>query len=144
MRIEIPIVTKEQAIKLKEIGFDEQCGSMWGEYDGYEGLHQRIDNNNRYNGDKLFSAPTMSFALAWLRKVKEMHISAHPSYNADGIIYMCTVFFIEKETVNNILLKDEPLTVDYTPPQIFNNYDDANSAGLNYILDYLTKKTRIE
>lgn len=139
MRIDIPTVTKEQAIKLREIGFDEQCDKVWGEYDDYEGLHN-ILNNNRYNSDKLFSAPSMPFALAWLREEKRMHISAHPNYNADGIIYMCTVFFIEDEHVNNILLKDEPLTVDYTPPKIFNTYDEANSEGLNYALEYLIKK----
>ena len=70
------LITKETAILAKEKEFNNGCGFLWGEYDGYEGLHW-MDNFNQFNNDKQFSAPTQSLLQCWLREIYDIQVYAY-------------------------------------------------------------------
>ena len=123
MEKELNRVTQEQAISLKKLGFDFKCELGYPEKKG--------------NTVKYLPKPTVNLALKWLRDKKGMHVSAHPTYNSEGILYMCTVFYVKDKYINNKLLQEEPLTIDYTPPKIFKDFEEAQSAGLDEVISIL-------
>jgi hypothetical protein len=83
--------------------------------------------------------PTLDYACKWLREYFDIHVTPNVNYNAYGAIYMCTVFYIKDNHIHNDLLKDEPLTIDYTPPQIFDTYELAQSAGFDYAIKLIAE-----
>lgn len=84
--------------------------------------------------------PTLEYACWWLRENFDLHITPNVTHNAYGAIYMCTVFCITDKHIYNDLLKDEPLTIDYTPPQIFDTYELAQHAGFDYAIKLISEK----
>jgi len=83
--------------------------------------------------------PSLDYACKWLRENFDVHVMPHASYNMYGVIYMCTVFYIHKDRIHNELLKDKPLTIDCIPPQIFDTYELAQSAGFDEALNVISK-----
>lgn len=69
------LTTAEQAEKLKRIGYDVPCDTI---YTATDQLIAGIDciNWNKNIGDK--SAPTLTAAAEWLREVKGVHVYAAP------------------------------------------------------------------
>lgn len=88
---------------------------------------------------KFLWQPPLEYVCRWLRENFDIHVTPHPTYNAYGVIYMCTVFYIHKDRVHNDMLKDKPLTIDCTPPQIFDTYELAQSAGIDEALKIISK-----
>lgn len=84
--------------------------------------------------------PSLDLACKFLRERYDMHVTPHANYNAYGVIYFCTVFYIHKDRVYNEMLKDKPLTIDCTPPQIFDTYEQAQSAGFDNALKIISSK----
>ena len=83
--------------------------------------------------------PTLDYACKWLRENFNVHVTPHATWNMYGTIYMCTIFFIHKDKIHNILMKDEPLTIDCVPPQIFDTYELAQSAGFDYAIKLIAE-----
>lgn len=76
-------VTFEQAVKLKELGFDWECNHYYQDND--QSLHPNFyENFNKHSklitdDEKLikvtlYSAPTLSQAQKWLREVKRIYV----------------------------------------------------------------------
>lgn len=130
-------VTLKQAEQLKKLKFD-------GDDLIKEGTDIAYDKNGKQVNwtTKHFHCwkPSLEYACRFLREDYDVHVCPHTAYNAYGVIYMCTVFFIHKNKVNNILMKDEPITIDYTPPQIFDTYELAQSAGFDYAVKLIREK----
>ena len=73
------IITEETAKLAKVKGFDNGCSHLWGEYDGYVGLHN-VDNYNRMCSEKQFSAPTQLLLQRWFRRVHGLEVYVKPFY----------------------------------------------------------------
>ena len=69
------LINIETAKLAKEKGFDEACRDFHGTWDGYDGVH-KMDNYNRHNTSKQFSAPTQGLLQKWLREVKSIDVEA--------------------------------------------------------------------
>lgn len=108
-------VTYDQALRLRELGFDWDCGYYYNECnqkfmpntnDSYGQLNTNdlLDNINRIWN--CISAPTLSQAQKWLREVKRIHIviDAVHRMNCDGtyaIFYPYTIKDWEGKILNN-------------------------------------------
>ena len=71
------LIDIETAKLAKEKGFDEGCSFFHGSWEDYEGIHH-MDNYNRHNTSKQFSAPTQGLLQKWLREVKNIDVVAIP------------------------------------------------------------------
>jgi len=130
-------VTLKQALSLKKLKFD-------GEQLIREGIAKAYGKNGEEVNwtTKLFHCwkPSLDYACRFLRENYDVHVSPYTAYNTYGVIYMCTVFCIHKNRVHNNLLKEEPITIDFAPPQIFDTYELAQSAGLDFAIKFISEK----
>lgn len=68
---------KEETAKLaKEKKCDLYCDKVYGELDGYVGLH-RMDNRNSFNNEKQFAAPSQTTLKRWLRETHKLHVGVN-------------------------------------------------------------------
>lgn len=117
-------VTYELAVKLKERGFNEPC----------YGYYHRGGGDNSFevcgNGDCDFlnsknkhriATPTISQVLKWMRKEKKIYVSVEVE---------CEDWF-EYKIVQ--LIKN----TRRTGTRVYETYDDAMLAGIEYVLDNL-------
>lgn len=72
-------VTYHQAVKLKELGFDWECGAYY-YIDSKEFRGNIRPDNHNYRSEIVASAPTLSQAQKWLREVKRIMIAIIPKY----------------------------------------------------------------
>ncbi len=119
------VATEEQAKQLKELGIGI-------------GSNDHLANTVA-RAMKFLWQPPLEYACMWLRENFDIHVTPHPTYNKYGAIYLCTVFYIHKDRVHNEMLRDKKITIDFTPPQIFDTYELAQSAGLDYALKVISK-----
>lgn len=125
-------VTYEIAKKLKEKGFREPCFATY-DNDGMLGyvyyqpqnIHAVSFDDCLYYGDDVVVAPTISQVLKWLREVKRIDSGAIWD-NRDGkwIGYL-------KE------MNMPDLAGEYILHEIFDTYEQATLAVIEYILDNL-------
>lgn len=109
MSQQLPYVTKEQAVRLKELGFDWPCDFF---FLGDEPFKRRGQFNNSGIGE---SMPTIPLALMWARsKYLFGYVSKHK-----GDFYFV---FMNQDDDNT-----------------FDTYEEAESALLDYVLEYLLK-----
>lgn len=97
----------EQALALKELGFDEEClavyrgGSLYGSGTSvnryYESGHWQLEKNSNYNGDNWIAAPTFSQAFRWFREKYNLH-----SYIIDSKSYKW-YFNIDDMTIDDVV-----------------------------------------
>ena len=87
---------QEETAKLDKVkGFDNGCEYLWGEYEGYIGLHH-ADNYNRMNTDKQFSAPRQELLHKWLREEHRMVIIMTPhKTQEDTVMWFSQVFTLK-------------------------------------------------
>lgn len=123
-------VTYEQAIKLKELGFDWPTIHYYDvethEFSPKISYNHTVcyDNWNQYNN--MISAPILSQMQKWLREVKEIDVVAIPTFGEYGkkkYRYQITIY---KEDFGN---EDESTTI-YT-------YEEALSLGIDKSLEIL-------
>lgn len=128
-------VTYDQAVKLKELGFDWECDHSY--------LHKAIDksgnpylyhvemrNWNNFNSEvECFSAPRLDQAQAWMREVKGWDITSIPTLAEYG----------EKKYRWDICHWSKPEYGDCSDG-IFDSYELALSAGIDKALELLTDK----
>ena len=82
MNIEKEFVPYEQALELKEIGFDEPCFTWyWDDIGMYNGLEFGNHNKNI----NYVSAPTFSQAFRWFREKHDMLANVYS--NASGFLF---------------------------------------------------------
>ena len=120
MNKQLQIVTFEQAKKLKELGFD------WRVIDFYHKDNPKLAwvageidywywNQFPYK----ISAPTTALALKWLRDEKKIFMNiGQMKFNSKITFYHC-------DTFSSTIRED------------FKSYEEAESAGLDYALEYL-------
>lgn len=91
--------------------------------DGTKLLRNKLDQDSRPNE---CSAPSTALALKWLRDEKKVRIFVNDYFNNNSFVFH---FKLE--------LSERPLNSD-----TFESYEEAESAGLDYALDYLLKEKK--
>ena len=118
-------VTYEQAVKLKELGFDEPCmfvHDTWGNTKNWtedgEGEHRNSDKN----ASIYYSAPLKQQVFRWFREKYE-----YWSYNKEATKGTCR-FYIEKF--------DEK----FFNSGLFGSYEEAESACIDKLIEIIKNK----
>ena len=130
MEKQLQIVSFEQAKKLKELGFD------W--FDNTD--RQYLSNGDfvyESEGDahidmctdKCYHAPTTALALKWLRDEKKIIAYTQHHYFEDYNF----IVFEEKYNDGKLIESSE---------RGYTSHEEAESAGLDYALDYLLKEKK--
>ena len=115
MEKQLQLVTFEQAKKLKQLGFDWRSNSCY--ILPGEGL---VEDYNSTNSEKFeVSAPTVALALKWLREEKQESISV--MRDRDSEEYSFYPYGNGASALS------------------YETYEQAESAGLDYALDYLRR-----
>lgn len=127
-------VTYEQAVKLKELGFDWKCYQYYirfaddGEIRRWHASEP--DNNNaRLSRNEVSSAPRLDQAQAWLREVKGIAINviAHDG----GQYHWCEVYLPNFK-------EDGYRWWEYREHPLMDSFEEALSAGIDKALELLT------
>ena len=124
-------VTYEQAVRLKELGFDWECNHYCG-LD--ESLHEEtfsyLTNYIHINESPyLISAPTLSQAQKWLREVKGIHIEIKYTSNPQYEPWVGKI----------VILGDQPELNAIINTDTCDTYEEALSEGIDMVLKILKK-----
>lgn len=132
--------TYDQAVRLKEIGFDWECYEFWSKDFCTDGIPTKIrrtktepnvcvmsECNSMLDkiGSDLITAPTLALAQKWLRETK--HINVYPEINCLKK-WFATAVDMER---NEDLIWDRIM---------FNSYESALSAGIDAVLELVQAK----
>ena len=125
-------VSFEIAKKLKEKGFKEPCFATY-DNDGMLGyvyyqpqrIHAISFDDCLYYGNDVVVAPTISQVLKWLRNEKEIYCLPHFEQGID-----MWLFCIERPLAGTEF-------AEYISESIYNTYEDAAIAVIEYVLDNL-------
>lgn len=123
-------ITFEQAIKLKELGFDWECHHWYHplEEDRTKIFYADYYNHNKYK--TAISAPTLSQVQKWFREVKGLDITINHVYHrlttGDKVMYGLRIG-------NQSTFKTE-FYMNY------DSYEDALSIGIDKALEFLKGK----
>lgn len=123
-------VTYEQAVKLKELGFDWKCNhSYYGRRS--KGLIEFCTyyDFNKNGGPNECSAPTLSQAQKWLREVKGIHIEIKYTFNPQYEPWIGKLVIIGDQPEPNTIINTD--TCD--------SYEEALLEGIGRALELLTK-----
>lgn len=128
-------VTYEQAVKLKELGFE---GNGLKHYirQGYYKFPNGYISPIKHDGDGILvqfrnedaekiPAPRLDQAAAWLREEKRIHVEPYFVY----------------ETSFDLYVKSQAYSVFKREEQCFDSYESALSAGIDKALELLTDKS---
>lgn len=151
-------VTYEQAIALKELGFNEKCLHYYEDceedpiildncYSGDEVLLSDLYYSyNTEDSRRFYDAPTLAQAQKWLRKEKGLVVCPCPEaifindienrknqmWKHNG--WICDILIIKE---NNELTNGSD--VDGENGKLFTSYEEALSAGITECLNFLKK-----
>lgn len=142
-------VTFEQAVKLKELGFDWKCFAYY-TYLGNLGFDHPIEdildskiiyeNFNDTRISELYSigcsAPTLSQVQKWLRERHNIFTSVNiyfPNYKDDDYSF-AKYGFVYIDRRNNRAVRIES---DYNYNQLFDTYEEAVSGVIDKVLEIL-------
>jgi hypothetical protein len=93
----------EEALALKELGFDEPCFTWY--WDDI-GLYNGLEYGNHNKREHVVSAPTFSQAFRWFREKYDLHNGIYPYY--DEYEYQIKDFRLPTNTpINGGLMKYE-------------------------------------
>lgn len=112
-------VTFEIAVKLKEKGFDYPC---FGHYVNSQLYVAHYHNAFHSDNKESIDAPTISQVLKWLREEKKIAI------NVEFIPFTWQCKIIDMSYNNRF---------DHCGMTIFNTYEQAALAGIEYVIDNL-------
>jgi len=117
----LQIVAKEQAVKLRQLGFDWQT-----EYLFHTKSKEPFPSNGMgvYHKDTYFYAPTVALAMRWIREEKRINIDVN---------FHCVEnkYWIGIYDYNKLI---------YSTDVLFTIHEDAELAGIDYSLNYLLNK----
>ena len=132
-------VTFEIAKKLKEKGFKEKCLCHYIGEDIVYNIESPIANNqmwfshnsydNIWHRDNI-DAPTISQVLKWLRKEKDIHIEIF-LYNGTYSYIAKSITKISEDDYFHQCLNEDTTNMEYE------NYEEAELAGIEYVLNNL-------
>jgi len=105
----------------KEKGFNIGCKYLYGEYDGYNGLH-RVDNYNQMNNDNQFSAPTHTLLKMWLAKNYKIMLTIHYQWEYNTSKEVDYIYHLNDLRIQNASANVLP----YIEPMNFERIDDNN------------------
>lgn len=129
-------VTFEQALRLKELGFDWKCLYWYHPNEDDKTKRFRMSNEMNHNFYKRgISAPTLSQAAKWLREVKDIIIGIDFDNWYDK--YICYVY--KKIIYNSENIKDSygSMLVTNKENEDFDTYEKALLAGIDKALELL-------
>ena len=122
-------ITEKTAKLAKQIGFDRGCSHLHGEYDGYIGCHH-VDNYNRMNNEKQFSAPAQSELQQWIRDTYFLHPYIVPLGDTKTW-QLANIGYTNRTTDNYRLLSGIKHKYEFVK---FDSYEDALEVGLEEML----------
>ena len=128
MTNKLQIVSREQAIRLCEVGFDWETRFFYnkiGKHADTIGVQSEQYYQNWNKGKVYVSAPSIALALKWFRDVKEIHNTVNIHHIRDGFGEIFKYKGV-KDFSNLFLTQTE---------EIFDNYEAAESALLDELLD---------
>lgn len=126
--------TYEQAIKLKELGFNEPCNHLY----NINGLEENIEAAHNYttyihwnscNTSLFVAAPTLYQVQKWL--MKKHNIKIIPKYVKNNF-YTCKMFWVDSQGFEQFTQCEEK-------PYVINleSYEKALSVGIDCAIKYL-------
>lgn len=121
-------VTYNQAVKLKELGFDCECRNLYyGEnatvvdQDEHKKLVECWTRRNSNTQNDRFSAPTLAYVQKWLRDIKQTEVFVH---RVESGVYIWIIY----GRIENIISNEQ-----------FYEFEDALSAGIDRALELLKR-----
>ena len=81
-------VTYEQAVKLKELGFDWECDYVY-----YCDIIVKYEQLHEINKKESISAPTLAQTQKWLREVKGVKVYVKPLFSSEEYEYWISFKF---------------------------------------------------
>lgn len=120
-------VTYEQAVKLKELGFDGECRAYY--YDTKEISGNLIPFNYNSRDIGVISSPTLSEVQKWLREVKEIEVGVFAEF--DGELRTGQWVWLMRKFNTHLFDTVFPEDINY------DSYEQALSAGLDKALKLL-------
>lgn len=124
-----PRVTKQQAIILKEIGYNLRCDEWYWEM------------SNFYKDGKIgfVAKPTLSKVAHWLLKVKKKHIMIMPDFDQGcNVVWHTTIWrFYDIMNPQPTIIRDEKDIIVSFP-----THDTALSAGIDAVLEQIEKEVQ--
>lgn len=163
--LKVDLVTREQGLKLKKLGFDIK--TEWAHQTREEGNFTVHDSRFRepkdWNKDAEqtdCSAPSVPIALKWLRDKKGMYLEIHPEYYGNGINFCWMVSWYKPKEEWKKMLYSSSAIIDGESPfyyvdvydstglfgdnNEFPTYEAAEEGGLTWILNKLLNIPNID
>lgn len=128
------ITTYEQAKRLKELGYDKPTYQYLTEKFDYHFNNDKQTSKNHNAFDGVYSAPSLSEALQWIREKYEICCTVELINYED---YQRIVTYLKK--YRGVYLTDDDYEFAVTPND-FDTYPEAESAILDELLTYLEQK----
>lgn len=122
-------VTFKQAENLWALGFNYEMKEY---YQGWDKKLVSSESENHNSSLNCFSAPEISLAIKWLRDEKKIWVFVFYDYDNTAREYPNLAFKWQMA---------KSFGVD-TTNAIYHSYEKAESAGLDYALDYLLKEKK--
>jgi len=124
----------EQALELKELGFNEECMAYWTsslngyhiEYKHYINKHWMFTANDNKNRDKMCTAPLYQQAFRWFREKYGLYSEIFVDDNKTFGFYITS--FIEEGRL------DKPIT------RQFNTYEEAELGCVKQLIEIIDRK----
>lgn len=120
-----PLVSKEQAIALKELGFCFNTPDFYIKRNNRQYNKLDEDAHLAYIADYLCACPTVSLALKFMREKYGVFLNIHPTYN---LAYRLKPSGFAYNYINN---RGNLFTNNNT----FDTYEEAESAGLDRLIE---------
>ena len=124
-------VTYEQAVKLKELGFDWKCNHWYHPLEPEKIIEcQTYCNHNSF--ERPYSAPTLAQVAKWLRDVKGLIIYSEPRfYKGKKPLLGYEYHLFNKKDGYYSHIESET---------IYDTYEEALSEGINEALELIKEK----
>jgi hypothetical protein len=127
------VVNFEIAKKLKEKGFNYPC---IGHYVNNQLYIAHYQNAFHSDNDESVDAPTISQVLKWVRKEKKISIEVGIHYS---LKWVCGIYDFSDDGIADFTQYSNN-DIDDTIYILYESYEQAALAGIEYVLDNVIKK----